>query len=675
MTNQNTHNESEFEHEKSVKKTKIKSATPALDKFATNLIALAEAGKIDPVYHRDIEIKKIIEVLNKRKKNNPILIGEAGVGKTAIVEGLAISIANGEAGEWLMNKKIYDLNMTSMVSGTKFRGQFEERMEAVIKEIEENDDVIVFFDEIHNVIGAGAAAGSLDAANIIKPALSRGTLKCIGATTSEEFKKIIENDSAFERRFQKIYISIPNKKETFTILEGIKNKYEDYHNVSFSSDVIKDCINLTDRYINYRHFPDKAIDAIDETGARIKMESQMPTDLRDLMIELKEVGQKKRAASSIQEFEEAAKHKDVEMKLEKQVEAFAKEWTEQQKENKITVSSEDIAKTIAFHTGIPLEKISGSEMERLGEMEEHLKKMIIGQDLAVKKVTEAIQRSKVGIQDPNKPIASFLFLGSTGVGKTELAKKLAEYLFSSKESFIRIDMSEYMEKHSVAKMIGSPPGYIGHDDKGQLTEMIKKKPYSVLLFDEIEKAHPDVYNILLQMLDEGKLTDSTGFEVNFKNIIVIMTSNIGTRNIVDHKQSVGFSFKSEEKAIDVEKTVFKELEKRFRPELLNRIDEKLVFKLLGKDEILKIVGIELKYVTDRIIESGYKIKITDSVVKFIADVGFSTKYGARPVKRAITNHVETLVSKAIISGEIEEGKAFSLVYDKKAEKIKINKRK
>jgi len=592
---------------------------------------------------------------------------------TAIIEGLAIKIANGDVDRRLADKKVIDLNMTSIVSGTKYRGEFEQRMEDIVKEAGENPNIIVFLDEIHTIIGAGGAVGSLDAANIIKPAISRGEMRCIGTTTLDDYKKVIENDNAFERRFQKIYINIPTKEETKKILDSIKDKYEDYHNVIYTEEVLNKCVELTDRYINYRNFPDKAIDVMDEVGSWAKlMNSEIPKDIKILEETVKDIAAKKISASNSQEFEDAARLRDEEKVLRDKIEEEAKKWEEKQKEKKIIITVENVSRIISSHTGIPVEKISDSEMSKLKNMKEFISSKVIGQNEAVDKIVQSIQRSKIGIQDPNKPIASFLFLGTTGVGKTHLAKILAEYLFNTPESFIRIDMSEYMEKVSTNKLIGSAPGYIGYDDKGQLTEKVKNRPYSIVLFDEVEKAHSDVTNILLQLLDEGKLTDSTGYEVNFKNTIIIMTSNIGTKNLVSHNK-LGFRDNVDESK-DAKDIVMKELEKSFRPELINRIDEKIVFNALSPEDILKIVDIELKSVLERIAKSNYNIKIADSVKKHIAKEGYDKKYGARPIKRVITSLIETFISKSIIDGDIKEGEKITLVINKDKE-IKINKKK
>lgn len=648
---------------------KSKSTTPYLDNFGKDYSKLASNGKLDPVIGRESEIDQTIQILNKRKKNNPILIGEPGVGKTAIAEGLALRIFNKQVDRWLFNKRIVELSIASVVSGTKYRGEFEQRMEEIIKEVQNNPDVILFIDELHNVIGAGGASGSMDAANIIKPALARGEMKCIGATTVDEYKKVIESDSALERRFQKVYVNIPNKDETVAILKQIRPKYEDFHGVSFSDEVIEKCVELADRYITYRNFPDKAIDLMDEVGSRVKLSNVVVSEeIKKLEQELVSAVAQKEEAAATQNYEAAAKYRDIVKDINIKIEEENISWLKKIKEMRIQVTTEDVAKIVAKQTGVPLNKLTDSENEKLLHLETYLKDRVIGQDEAITKITDAIQRSRLGIQDPNKPIASFLFLGSTGVGKTHLAKVLAKYLFDSDESYIRFDMSEYPEKFDVTKLIGAPPGYVGHEDKGILTEKVKNKPYSLILFDEIEKAHKDIFNILLQVLDDGKLSDSTGKEINFKNTIIIMTSNIGTDKILsDRKLGFGATTSND----TVTDKVMAELKKEFRPELLNRIDEKIVFQTLSEEDILKIVDIELNHVITRIEQKGYKVSIDNSVRKFLADNGYDKDYGARPLKRTITAHIETTIAKFLLSKKVKPGTTLRLKYDDKTNSVTV----
>jgi len=665
--------DSEDEENRNLEKIKkSKTNTPFLDNFGKDLTKLASLGKLDPVIGREEEIDQTIQILNKRKKNNPILIGESGVGKTAIVEGLAIRIHNKQVDRWLFNKRIIELNITSVVSGTKYRGEFEQRMEEIIKEVQKNPDIILFIDELHNVIGAGGASGSMDAANIIKPALARGEMRCIGATTLDEYKKVIENDTALDRRFQKVYISVPTKDQTIQILKQISPKYEDYHGVIFSDEIIEKCVELSDRYITSRNFPDKAIDLMDEVGSRVKLSNVIISEeIKKLESDLKDAEIKKKESALTQNYEAAAKYRDLVKDINIQIEEENVKWQEKVKQMKIQVTVEDVAKIISKQTGIPLNKLTDSENEKLIQMDTYLKNRVIGQDEAIGKVTDAIQRSRVGIQDPNKPIASFLFLGSTGVGKTHLAKILSKYLFDTDESFIRFDMSEYMEKFDVTKLIGAPPGYVGHEDKGQLTERVKNRPYCILLFDEIEKAHKDIFNILLQVLDDGKLTDSHGKEVNFKNTIIIMTSNIGTDKILSERK-LGFTVSAGGGPGDtVSEKVLAELKKAFRPELLNRIDEKIVFQPLSEDDILKIVDIELNSMISRIEQKGYKVSVDHSVRKFLAESGYDKDYGARPLKRAITGHIETPIAKFLLGKKLKSGYTIKLKYDDKLNAVTV----
>jgi ATP-dependent Clp protease ATP-binding subunit ClpC len=649
-------------------KSSNKSKTPILDHYGKDLTEIAMKGGLDPVVGRDVEIDKLVQILNKRKKNNPVLVGEAGVGKTAIAEGLAIRIANKQVDRWLFNKRIVELNFTTMVAGTKYRGEFEQRMEDVLNEVKKNSDVIIFIDELHNVVGAGGASGSMDASNIIKPALARGEIKVIGATTIDEYKKIIESDSALERRFQKIYINIPDKEETLQILKQLRERYENYHNVIYSDEILEKCVELTDRYITERNFPDKALDALDEVGSRVKLNNAtVPNNIKKLEKELISITNSKKDAAKTQKYEDAAKFRDKERGMLAKIEEEKIKWEEKLKENKIEVTFKNVAEVIAGHTGIPLSKLTDDDNKKLANMDKHLSEVVIGQEDAVTKVSEAIQRSRLGIQDPNKPIASFLLLGSTGVGKTHLAKQLAKFMFNSEEAFIRFDMSEYMEKFNVTKLIGSPPGYVGHEDRGLLTEAVRNRPYSIVLFDEIEKAHPDIFNIFLQVLDDGILTDSTGREINFKNTIIIMTSNIGTDKIMN-KKSLGFGMATDEHA-DISQIVGEELKKHLRPELINRIDEKIVFNTLSEKDISKIVDLEIKRTVDRISSKGYDIAISKSVRDFISEIGYEKEYGARPLKRAITAHVENVIAQAILKNGLKEGSKIKISYDKRSNKV------
>ena len=649
-------------------KKNSKSKTPILDHYGKDLTEIASKGGLDPVIGRKKEIDKLIQILNKRKKNNPVLVGEAGVGKTAIVEGLALRIVNKQVDRSLFNKRIVEINFTTLVAGTKYSGEFEQRMEDLLKEVKKNKDVIIFIDEIHNVVGAGGASGSMDASNIIKPALARGEIKVIGATTVDEYKKIIENDSALERRFQKVYVDIPSKEETLQIIKQLRERYEEYHNVIYSDEVLEKCVEFTDRYVNYRNFPDKAIDALDEVGSRVKLNNTpVPESIKKLEKELVIIQEQKKSAAKSQKYEDAAKFRDEEREKLAKIEEENIKWENELKNSKVVVTVQDVAEVIASYVGVPITKMTENENERLVNIKTYLEKSVIGQSEAVEKVCEAIQRSRLGIQDPNKPIASFLLLGSTGVGKTHLAKQLANFMFDSEDAFIRFDMSEYMEKFNVTKLIGSPPGYVGHEDRGLLTEAVKNKPYSILLFDEIEKAHPDIFNIFLQILDDGVLTDSTGRKINFKNTIIIMTSNIGTDKIIG-KKSLGFGVKTDEHET-ISEIVGIELKKHLRPELINRIDEKIIFNTLSQEDISKIVEIEIKKTVDRISDKGYEIIISKNAKDYLSKIGYDKEYGARPLKRAITQNVENVIAKEILNKGLKEGVKIKLSYDKKTDKI------
>lgn len=672
MSGRTFEDERDFDLDKSKSK---KSKTPLLDNFGRDLTALARADKLDPVIGRDKEVAKTIQILSKRKKNNAILVGEPGVGKTAIAEGFALKIVAKDIDASFHDKRIIELNMMSIVSGTKYRGQFEERMEDIMKEVAENPEIILFVDEFHNVVGAGNSAGSLDASNIIKPALARGDLRMIASTTTEEYKKIIEKDGALERRFQKVNVDVPSREETLEILHQIKDKYENHHKVSYSDEVLTSCVDLADRYMTYRNNPDKAIDLMDEVGAKVKLAStpETPENILELEEEVDGLKRAKDFAVKTQEYEKAANLSDKEKLGRVKLNEAKAVWQETLKAKGNTIITlEDVAIILSAHTGIPVNKLTNSEHQKLLTMGADLKGKLIGQSQAVEKVTQAIQRSRVGIQDPNRPISSFLFLGSTGVGKTELTKLLAKYLFHDEKAMIRIDMSEYMERHTVSKLIGSPPGYVGHDDGGQLTEKVKSKPHSVVLFDEIEKAHPDVMNIMLQILDDGKLTDSFGREIDFKNTIIIMTSNIGTSKIIDEKQ-LGFNTGSAS-VFPIEELVLEELKKKFRPEFINRIDDVIVFNQLTKDDVRAIVDIQLNILTARVKKiDAYELRITDEVKDFLAEVGYDKNYGARPLKRAIINNIQNTITSAILEERITPGDVVELTLNKEEKKVIVNK--
>ena len=623
--------------------------TPALDKYGKDMTRAAQEGRLDPVIGREKEIERLVQILSRRKKNNPILIGEPGVGKSAIVEGLATRIVQRKVSRLLFNKRIVSLDMASIVAGTKYRGQFEERIKAIVTELSQNKDIILFIDEIHTIVGAGNAAGSMDAANMLKPALARGELQCIGATTLDEYRKNIEKDGALERRFQKIIVDPTTAEETLQILENIKEKYEEHHNVTFTPDALKACVKLTERYVSERNFPDKAIDAMDEAGSRTHMGNiTVPKEIEDLEQAIEETNRNKLNAAQAQNFESAASYRDREQKLKADLEEAKRQWEEQLSTHREIVDEESIAQVVALMTGVPVQRIAQAEGRRLLEMGPTLKSSIIGQNSAIEKITKAIQRNRLGLKDPNKPIGTFMFLGPTGVGKTHLAKKLAEYLFDSADNLIRVDMSEFMEKFTVSRLVGAPPGYVGHEDGGQLTEKVRRRPYSVVLLDEIEKAHTDVFNLLLQVMDEGRLTDSLGRYVDFKNTIIIMTSNIGTRQLKDFGSGIGF--KTQE--IDKEYThgvLTKALNKTFAPEFLNRIDDIIMFDALDKEAISNIIDIELATFISRINNLGYTITITDAAKNFIADKGYDPQYGARPLKRAIQQYLEDEIAEKMLS--------------------------
>ena len=639
-------------------KSNKKSKTPVLDNFGRDLTEMAEEGKLDPVVGREKEIERVSQILSRRKKNNPLLIGEPGVGKSAIAEGLALRIIQKKVSRILFGKRVVTLDLASLVAGTKYRGQFEERMKAVMNELEKNDDIILFIDEIHTIVGAGGATGSLDASNMFKPALARGEIQCIGATTLDEYRQYIEKDGALERRFQKVIVEPTSVDETIIILNNIKNKYEDHHNVVYSQDAIEACVKLTDRYMSERFLPDKAIDALDEAGSRVHITNiDVPKQILDLERQLEEVRELKNSVVKRQKYEEAAKLRDDEKKLEKDLAIAQEQWEEDSKNNRIEVTEDNVADVVSMMTGIPVNRIAQTESNKLANLPELLQKKVVGQNEAVLKIARSIQRNRAGLKDPNRPIGSFIFLGQTGVGKTQLAKVLAKELFDSEDALIRIDMSEYMEKFAISRLIGAPPGYVGYEEGGQLTEKVRRKPYCVVLLDEIEKAHPDVFNMMLQVLDDGYLTDSLGRKIDFKNTIIIMTSNVGARQLKDFGQGVGFGTAARiANADDNSKGIIENaLKKTFAPEFLNRIDDVIVFNALEKEDIDVIIEIELKKLYSRVKELGYNLDLSDKAKAFIAEKGFDRQFGARPLKRAIQKYVEDALAEEIITSKIASG--------------------
>jgi ATP-dependent Clp protease ATP-binding subunit ClpC len=639
-----------------------KSKTPVLDNFGRDLTALAEEGKLDPIVGREKEIERVSQILSRRKKNNPVLIGEPGVGKSAIAEGLALRIVQRKVSRVLFDKRIVALDVASLVAGTKYRGQFEERMKAVMNELEKSPDVILFIDELHTLVGAGGASGSLDASNMFKPALARGEIQCIGATTLDEYRQYIEKDGALERRFQKVLVEPTSVDETIQILSNIKEKYEDHHNVIYTEEAISACVKLTNRYISDRHLPDKAIDALDEVGSRVHINNiNVPQSILDIEQKIEEVNTEKNKVVRSQKYEEAARLRDTERKLIEELDRAKAQWEEESKQKREKVTESHVAEVVAMMTGIPVQRIAEKESGRLVKMSTELSGSVIGQDPAVQKVVKAIQRNRAGLKDPNKPIGSFIFLGPTGVGKTQLAKELAKYLFDSDDALIRIDMSEYMEKFAVSRLIGAPPGYVGYEEGGQLTEKVRRRPYSIILLDEIEKAHPDVFNLLLQALDDGQITDSLGRRIDFRNTIIIMTSNVGARQLQDFGGGVGFQTPSNSDKEETAKVVIQNaLRKAFAPEFLNRIDDVVVFNPLKIEHITEIIDIELKYLVNRVQENGYEMTITDEAKKFVAEKGFDEKYGARPLKRAIQKYVEDPLAEEIINSKIAEGDTINI---------------
>ena len=654
-------------------KTNKKSKTPVLDNFGRDLTVMAEEGKLDPVVGRDKEIQRVSQILSRRKKNNPLLIGEPGVGKSAIAEGLANRIIQRKVSRILFNKRVVTLDLASLVAGTKYRGQFEERMKAVMNELEKNDDVILFIDEIHTIVGAGGATGSLDASNMFKPALARGEIQCVGATTLDEYRQHIEKDGALERRFQKVIIEPTSVDETIEILNNIKNKYEEHHNVDYTDEAILACVKLTSRYMSDRFLPDKAIDAMDEAGSRVHITNiDVPAQIVELEAELEAVRASKNSVVKKQKYEEAAKLRDDEKRLEKSLSEAQEKWEAESKLNREIVTEENVAEVISMMTGVPVNRIAQTEGNKLSLLPELISGKVIGQDEAVSKVVKAIQRNRAGLKDPNKPIGSFIFLGQTGVGKTQLAKVLASELFDSSDALIRIDMSEYMEKFAISRLVGAPPGYVGYEEGGQLTEKVRRKPYAVILLDEIEKAHPDVFNMLLQVLDDGFLTDSLGRKIDFSNTIIIMTSNVGARKLKDFGTGVGFgtSAQREQESANARGVIENALKKAFAPEFLNRIDDVVVFNNLERSHIDKIIDIELEKLLERISDLGYKLKLSKKAKDFIAEKGFDKQYGARPLKRALQKYVEDAIAEQIIKSNIQEGDVIAM--DLKKEEVALS---
>ena len=651
-----------------------KTKTPVLDNFGRDVTGIAEQEKLDPVVGREKEIERVSQILSRRKKNNPLLIGEPGVGKSAIAEGLALRIVQKRVSRVLYNKRVITLDLASLVAGTKYRGQFEERMKAVMNELEKNDDIILFIDEIHTIVGAGGATGSLDASNMFKPALARGEIQCIGATTLDEYRQHIEKDGALERRFQKVLVEQTNPEETLEILVNIKERYENHHNVNYTDDALKACVDLTDRYMSSRFLPDKAIDALDEAGSRVHINNMsVPQEVVDLEAQLDQVRDLKNSVVKKQKYEEAAKLRDDEKRVERSLIEEQERWQEDSKINRVTVNENDIADVVSMMTNIPVNKIVKSEKNKLSKLSNVIGDKLIVQKDAIEKVVKAIQRNRAGLKAPDKPIGSFIFLGQTGVGKTQLAKILASEIFDSEENLIRIDMSEYMEKFAISRLIGAPPGYVGYEEGGQLSEKVRQRPYSVILLDEVEKAHPDIFNMLLQVLDDGFLTDSLGRKVNFQNTIIIMTSNIGARQVKDFGRGLGFETAAQKaQTSDIEKGVIeKELKKTFSPEFLNRIDDIVIFNSLDQKDIRKIVDIELKDLIFRIQKLGYQIDISEDAKDFLSEEGFDSKYGARPLNRAIQKHVEDLIAEHVVNNTIKEGDEIVVKHNEKGKALEL----
>ena len=664
--------ESQFSTPKKV--SDIKSKTPVLDNFGRDLTKAAEEGKLDPIVGREKEIERVSQILSRRKKNNPILIGEPGVGKSAIAEGLALRIIQRKVSRVLFNKRVVTLDLASLVAGTKYSGQFEERMKAVMNELEKSPDVILFIDEIHTIVGAGGASGSLDASNMFKPALARGEIQCIGATTLDEYRQYIEKDGALDRRFQKVTVEPTSIDDTIEILNRIKDKYEEHHNVTYTPEAIEACVSLTTRYITDRFLPDKAIDALDESGSRVHLNNiHVPQSIIDIEEKIEEVKVEKNKVVRSQKYEEAAKLRDTEKKLIEELEKEKAAWEAETKTKRYTVTEDNVAEVVSMMTGIPVQRVSQSDSQKLLNMGESMKGRIIGQDDAVQKLVKAIQRTRAGLKDPKKPIGSFIFLGPTGVGKTELAKELARFMFDSEDALIQIDMSEYMEKFAVSRLVGAPPGYVGYEEGGQLTEKVRRKPYAVVLLDEIEKAHPDVFNLLLQVLDEGQLTDSLGRKVDFRNTIIIMTSNIGARQLKEFGQGVGFTTAAKENQADSHSrgVIETALKRAFAPEFLNRIDDVIVFNSLNKEHIFKIIDIELKSLFARIQGLGHGINLTETAKNYIAEKGYDSNFGARPLKRAIQKYLEDPIAEEILKGELKNGETILVDFDEEKKRLPL----
>lgn len=673
-------NDDDFDEEKkysgqkgsSKQQGNAKSKTPVLDNFGRDITKLAEMGALDPIVGREKEIERVSQILSRRKKNNPILIGEPGVGKTAIVEGLALRIVQRKVSRVLFDKRVISLDLAALVAGTKYRGQFEERMKAIMNELEKNRDVILFIDELHTIVGAGGASGSLDASNIFKPALARGELQCIGASTLDEYRMYIEKDGALDRRFQKVVIDPPSVDDTITILNNIKSKYEDYHNVNYNNESIEACVKLSDRYITDRLLPDKAIDVMDEVGARVHLKNiNVPQTIVDLEKKIEDVKNEKNKVVKSQKFEEAASLRDTEKRLQEDLEKAKADWEEESKHKRFPIDEEAIAEVVSMMTGIPVKRMVQAETDKLRKMADDMKNMVIGQDEAISKVVKAIQRNRVGLKDPKKPIGTFIFLGPTGVGKTELARSLARYMFDSEDALIRIDMSEYMEKFTISRLIGAPPGYVGYEEGGQLTEKVRRKPYSVILLDEIEKAHPDIYNVLLQVLDDGQLTDGLGRKVDFKNTTIIMTSNIGVRQLKDFGAGVGFATANKiEHEDEANKAVIeKALKKTFSPEFLNRIDDVIIFNSLSKENIFSIIDILMKGVTKRLTSLGFSLALTEDAKNFLADKGYDVQFGARPLHRAIQKYLEDPLAEEILNTHVKAGDVLEADVDPEKTKL------